>query len=79
MLNSHKVILGEGIIVHKHGETFKTKFSSSKIVQTIHSSNTEVLHSTYDAFVCYQQPENKNGNGGKEIRYDKDKKFTNLR
>jgi hypothetical protein len=66
-------------MVHKHGETFKAKSSSSEIVKTIHSSNTEVLHSTYDVFVCYQQPENENGNGWKEIRYNKEKGYTNLR
>jgi len=59
MLSSHEVILGKGIIVHEHGETFKTKSSSSEIVQTVNRSNTEVLHRTYDVFVCYQQPENK--------------------
>jgi len=82
MLSSHEVILGEGIILHKHGETFKAKSSSSEIVQTVHHSNTEVLHSTYDVFVCYQQPEKKkkkNGNGEKEMIYDKEKGYTNLR
>lgn len=79
MLSSHEVILGKGIIVHKHGETFKAKSSSSEVVQTIHSSNTEVLYSRNDVFVCYQQPENKNGNGEKEIRYDNAKGYTNLR
>jgi hypothetical protein len=73
MLSCPEVILGERIILHEHGETFKAKSSSSKIVQTVYSSNTEVLHSTYDTFICYQQPENKNGNGRKKIQYDKSK------
>lgn len=58
MLSGNEVILGKRIIVHKHGKTFKPQLPSSKIVETIYCCNTEVLHSTYDILVCYQQPVN---------------------
>jgi hypothetical protein len=56
MLSSREVILGKRIITHKHGKTVSSKIPSSKIVKTIYSCDTEVLHSEYYILVCYQQP-----------------------